>query len=268
MKGVCLYGIRPSGSIHYGNIIALTSQSINTLLVADINALSSAEEIYETYISVKTIRDILYPTQPLILYVQSSFSKKLFEIFQNIATKITPNFLLKNPTISLGDSLNNFYYAALMCADIILIDPKAVYIGKDNNINGIAINKILHKMNYQSVKFITTPTLKSFRGKDKMSKSKPSGCITPYMNEDEIKNIINKAKTSTELFNYQLHKDNPLIYCLEKLFNTIPENNTTWATIKLLFVDKASTFNKGFIEKYHQNKKEIPLNEFQKKYIK
>ncbi|XBT18681.1 MAG: tryptophan--tRNA ligase [Candidatus Shikimatogenerans sp. Tcar] len=223
---IILLGIKNNGSLHIGHLLSIIYPSINFLknnkkyilliLIADLHVLTYINNIdynkkkYNNYIYkiLSIFLSLEINIKKVLIYKQSDI-KYILKIFWYLCNlykfnrlKLTHIYKKYLNNINIGE----FIYPILMASDIISLNVKYIFIGKDQKqhleISKYLIKKINIKLlNYKFniPKSFINKKFNKVLGLDfkKMSKSNKN-TINIFSNKKKIKNKIFKIKTSSK----------------------------------------------------------------------
>ncbi len=258
-----LSGIQP-GKVHIGTMASILFSRIkisenentnNVFLIADIHRQTKTpDHQYNIDCFVKNIR--ILTNDKWLLITQSSIENMLLKILWKLSVLckvkdlnkifIYHSMYKKNLT---NKNTGMFLYPILMCADILLFNPRIVIVGKDQKINVEFAHKMFRKLGKKDIEFIYSDIqTNSFANtKYKMSKSGNNNQGTLYL-EDDInvakEKIFRAVTTSNQLETIEdIYK--PENVGVVNLINCVYHINTALSIIKnKRIISKDYIFNK------------------------
>jgi len=281
-----LTGIKPTGKIHLGNYFAVMKPVIDILennentdvyfFVADYHALTSHPDpkelqhnIQEIMVTLTTIFENVRKkdTNNLYLYRQSKIPE-IFEYFWIFSCYTAKGFLNRNHSYKSlvdGNISNNkdpdkgifsgvFDYPVLQAADIYVINPDYVPIGKDQKQHIEIANEIVGKINYVYNKEVFKPIIPVINDKEvlpgidgmKMSKSY-GNTIDIICDTEDLKKYIYKIKTNSKGDGETKYPDESILSTIAKIigdqdwynyFIIAMQNGKGWKELKDILYDK------------------------------
>lgn len=233
MKEIILTGIKPTGTPHLGNYLAVirpaiemskqNNEDMQFYFIADYHALTTlknAEDMkkYTYEIACTWLACGLDPKRT-IFYKQSDIPET-FEL-SCILGNVTPKGLMNrshaykalvqqnlenNIDADVNINMGLYNYPILMAADILLFNTKKVPVGQDQKQHVEIARDIARAFNKKYGKSLVLPTevikedVKIIEGLDGRKMSKSYGnVISLFCSEQELKKLINKIKTDSSL---------------------------------------------------------------------
>ncbi|MBY0585353.1 hypothetical protein K5B08_00320, partial [Candidatus Carsonella ruddii] len=216
-----LLGLNSSGLIHFGNFTSIIKPVLNyknkKIFLADLHSLSKNISILDI-LKNKIISISIFLSFFQDLYFYQSYNEKLIKFFWVLLC-----FYNKNK-MKIFHSLNNnkknisfgkICYPILMCADVICINNKFVFVGVDQLQHIELFKKIKNKINYllnfkiiKKCNFIINNKILYSYNKKKMSKTNKNDLFI-FSNFKEIffflKKFKNTKKKKKSLLNFSIN---------------------------------------------------------------
>ncbi|XCC45304.1 MAG: tryptophan--tRNA ligase [Candidatus Shikimatogenerans sp. Ttur] len=217
---VILLGIKNNNFIHLGHLLGVILPSIKLIkkskkyllfiLIANLHSLSSSYKNNNQYIYkiISVILSFNINFKKILIYKQSDIIEilEIFWYFNCIYSLKRLKLLHTFKKYKFNMNISSFIYPILMSVDIIIVNAKYVFIGKDQiqhiEICNILINKInifnkYNKYIFNNVKYIISKKYNKILGNNfkKMSKSYSNNSCNIF-EKKKIKNFLFKIKTS------------------------------------------------------------------------
>lgn len=277
-----LSGIQPSGQLHLGNYFGAIEQFVEKqnagdelfIFVADWHALTTVREAKKLRTSV---RDIVLTylacgldPQKTLLYRQSDVPE--IQELAWILSCLAPMGLLERAhsykdkvAKGLEATCGLFNYPILMAADILIMHPDSVPVGKDQKQHVEIARDLALKFNhtYGETFKLPEPEFKTetavVPGTDGQKMSKSYGNAIPiFAEETEMRKIIMKVKTDSKLPEEAKNPEEVIPYLLLKLVNSakaaeilplVKNGGMGYGDLKKILADELVNFTSGFAEK-------------------